>query len=289
MGIIQFDIRHPNGQRESAVIEGERALIGSAAHCDVRLPMDQAAYEHVLVEVIGATLRAESKSENPPATINGMPLTASALGPDSVLGIGRIRVFVTFAPDLLDGANFGSGSTRRKESNPAVQLGLVAVFGVAAYVLLAEDELQIAPPPAQAPALFTEVAAKCPQANPTQAVAYAHEQMTLAHGKRERMPFYVTDGVAAVGLYQVAAACFRLGTFESGWTEADDAANTLKRDLTDDFRARRLRLTHMLKVQDYEMAKQDIAVLRALTDGKTGSYVEWLATVAKQLKGKGKK
>ena len=101
MGIIQFDIRHPDGRRESIVVEGERAMIGSASHCDVRLPMDQAAYEHVLIESLSGTLRAEAKADHPPATINNMPLSASALSADSVLGIGRIRLFVTFVPDLL--------------------------------------------------------------------------------------------------------------------------------------------------------------------------------------------
>ena len=66
MSVLRFEIRYPNGHREAAVVEGERALIGSASHCDVRLPMDAAAYEHVLIEVQGSTLRAESKatSEN---------------------------------------------------------------------------------------------------------------------------------------------------------------------------------------------------------------------------------
>ena len=63
MGIIQFDIRHANGQRESAVVEAERAVIGSAAHCDVRLPMDQAAFEHIVVEVVAGKLRAEPSTE----------------------------------------------------------------------------------------------------------------------------------------------------------------------------------------------------------------------------------
>src|SRR5437773_12176429 len=103
MGIIKFDIRHANGQRESAVVEGQRALIGSAAHCDVRLAMDQSAYEHVLIEVVGSTLRAEARAEQPPATVDGVELVASALSPDAVLGVGNTRLYVSFVPDALDG------------------------------------------------------------------------------------------------------------------------------------------------------------------------------------------
>src|ERR1041384_1890395 len=103
MGIIKFDIRHENGQRESAIVEGQRALIGSASHCDVRLAMDQSAYEHVLIEAVGTTLRAEARSQQPPATLDGVELVASALSPEAVLGLGNTRLYVSFVPDELDG------------------------------------------------------------------------------------------------------------------------------------------------------------------------------------------
>jgi hypothetical protein len=280
MSLIQFDIRHPNGQRESTVVDGQRALIGSGSHCDVRLPMDQAAYEHVRVEVIGDLLRAEAVAENPPATIDGMPLTASTLTRESVLGVGRVRLFVSHVSDLLDGAKVRAAN---KQSSPVLQVGLVAIFAVAAYMLLAEQETAIAPPPAQAPKLFAETTPVCPQQNPIQAVAFGQEQFDLANGKRERMPFFVTDGVAAVGLYRLAAACFTAGGVKSQATEAEEAAASLRKSLSDDFRARQLRLTYSLKVEDYQLAKQDVTVLRGMTSGQKGPYVEWLATAAKQL------
>jgi hypothetical protein len=280
MSLIQFDIRHPNGQRESIVVDGQRALIGSGSHCDVRLPMDQAAYEHVRVEVIGNTLRAEAVAENPPATIDGMPLTASTLTRESVLGLGSVRVFVTHVADLLEGANVKPGS---KQSSPVVQVGLVVVFAVAAYLLLSDQETTIAPPPAQAPKLFAEAAPTCGGKNAIEAVAFGQEQLDLANGKRERMPFFVTDGVEAVGLYQLAAACFKVGGVASQAAEADEAASSLRKSLSDDFRARQLRLTYSLKVGDYELAKQDVAVLRGLTKGQQGTYVDWLTTADRQL------
>jgi hypothetical protein len=286
MSLIQFDIRHPNGQRESTVVDGQRALIGSGSHCDVRLPMDQAAYEHVRIEVIGDTLRAEAVAENPPATIDGMPLTASTLTRESVLGIGRVRVFVNHVADLLEGTNVKSAN---KQSSPLVQVGLLVGFAVAAYLLLAEQDTAIAPPPAQAPKLFAEAAPSCAGKNPIEAVAYAQEQLDLANGKRERMPFFVTDGVEAVGLYKLAAACFKLGGVKSQSEEADEAASSLRKSLSDDFRARQLRLTYSLKVGDYALAKQDVLVLRGLTKGQQGKYVEWLRTADKQLAERGAK
>src|SRR5262245_61389656 len=165
MGVIKVDIRHPNGQRESAVVEGERALIGSASFCDVRLPMDQAAYEHVLIEVHGGTLRAEAKVDNPAATINGMPFAASALAPDAVLGIGNVRLYVSFVTDTLDGPQLDA-KKKKDDSSPAIRaIGLVG-FAVAAYWLLVDPDTPIDPPPATTMSLFSDTAATCPQTTP---------------------------------------------------------------------------------------------------------------------------
>jgi hypothetical protein len=281
MSLIQFDIRYPNGQREAIVVESQRALIGSGSHCDVRLPMDQAAYEHVRVESIGNTLRAEAVAEQPPATINNMPLTQSPLSADSVLGIGSVRIFVGHVSDIMEGAQLSAA--KKKQSAPMVQVALVVGFAAAAYMLLAEPDNEIAPPPTEAPKLFAEAVATCPQSNPVQAVALGQEQLDIADGKRERMPFFVTDGVTAVDLYRVASACFKVGGVKSQEDEARDAAASLAKTLADDFRARQMRLTYSLKVGDYPLAKQDVTVLRALTSGKKGAYVEWLAAAAKQL------
>jgi hypothetical protein len=280
VGIIQFDIRHPNGQREASVVEGERALIGSGSHCDVRLPMDQAAHEQVLIEALGGTLRAEAKADHPPVTLNHMPLGSGTLGADSVLGIGGVRLFVTFVPDLADGANLVA---QKKESKPVLQLALIAGFTAAAFLLLEEDELEIAPPPRELPELFASTAVSCPRSDPVQALALAEERSDLAHGRRERMPFFVTDGVNAVNDYLTAAACFRAGGAAAAANEAEDAAKTLRHDLSDDFRARRIRLTHALALEDYDLARRDVAVLRAMTYGRKGAYVEWLASTEKQL------
>jgi hypothetical protein len=287
MGVIQFDIRHATGQRESTVIEAERAIIGSAAHCDVRLPMDQAAFEHIVVEVVGGTLRAEAKADQPPATINGMPLTSSPLEVDSALGVGRTRLFVKYVPEV-DGSSEAS-SAKKKGSNPAVQVVLLVVLGALAYLLLQDTKSTIAPQPTKAPKLFADKAPSCPKKDPRQAAAFAQDQMLVAHGKRERMPFVMTDGVAAVDMYQVAAACFRLGGREAEAENAKNTAEGLKAYIVNDFRARRLRLDHMLKVEDFEIAAQDVDVLRSLTRGKKGRYVQWLAAVDKQLEPKRKK
>jgi len=283
MGIIKFDIRHPNGQRESAIVEGQRALLGSASHCDVRLAMDQSAYEHVLIEVVGSTLRAEALAQQPPATIDGVELVASTLSPQAVLGVGNVRLYVSFVPDALDGPQL----LEKKQAKSPLGLLLVPLLGALAYLAFWDGESKIAPPPAQVQALFSDAPVSCPQQESSRARAFAEEQTELAEGKQERLPFAIEDGVAAVGLYRLAASCFSAGSEDARAREAEQAAALLKQDLSDEFRARRIRLSHLLTVEDYALALKDVAVLRALTSERKGRYFEWLNQVAEQLKTKG--
>jgi hypothetical protein len=101
------------------------------------------------------------------------------------------------------------------------------------------------------------------------------------------LPFAVRDGVTAAELYDTAAACYRLSGDQSLAKQAAESAATLKQDLTREFRARKLRLAHMLNVQDYALALRDVSVLTALTAGKRGAYVDWLERVLQQLERKG--
>jgi hypothetical protein len=284
MGTIKFDIRHENGQRESAVVEGQRALIGSASHCDVRLAMDQSAYEHVLIEAVGSTLRAEARAEQPPATIDGVELVAGTLSPEAVLGVGRTRLYVSFVPDALDGPQV---LAKQQAKSPLLALALVSVLGVLLYLLFWDGDSKIAPPPAQVQALFSEAAVSCPQQDANRALAFAEEQIELAEGKQERLPFAIEDGVLAVGLYRLAASCFRAGGNAPRASDAEQAGAVLQQDLSDEYRARRLRLSHLLTVEDYTLAFKDVNVLRALTSERKGRYFEWLAQVAEKLKAKG--
>jgi hypothetical protein len=42
----------------------------------------------------------------------------------------------------------------------------------------------------------------------------------------------------------------------------------------------------MLAVEDYELAAHDVQALQALTQGKSGPFVNWLASVKRQLAAK---
>jgi hypothetical protein len=65
MSVLRFDIRHADGRAESLLLDADRVLIGSGAHCEIRLPLDQAAVEHVLIEAPGGIVRAQARAFEP--------------------------------------------------------------------------------------------------------------------------------------------------------------------------------------------------------------------------------
>jgi hypothetical protein len=282
---IRFEIRHADGRTEVATVEGERAIIGHAAHCEVRLPLDQAAAEHIAVEVVGGTVRAETKAFEPAATINGMPFTAMPISADMPIRVGTTRIFI----QLLDVGTKRTGPVaQRPEEGGSPLIRVLALVGVAAgvYVFLPTDEVR-PPAPVEVPTLFAGPAPTCEQRAPDQARAQALALLDSAETARERSPFVAHDGLSAVQLYERAADCFHQGADSTDADDATRSAEQLKDAIALDFRARRVRLEHMLNVGDYELASRDVAVLRDLTSGQHGPWITWLTNIDQMVKSKG--
>ncbi len=283
MSVVRFEIRYADGRKEITNVEGDRMLIGHGAHCDVRLPLDQAANEHVAVEVVGGSVRVETMAFEPPATVNGMPFTNIPILPDVPLKIQGTRIFIALADADVEG-----GAVVQKKKNegtsPAMKVLGLGVLAAGAYMLLGEPQAPLPEAPAQIPALFSTAPAQCPQTSAAAAGATAEEKFDVAEGKRERSPFAPKDGVQAVALYATAAACFRVAGDAERAKDADATAAQLRDEITQDFRARRVRLEHLMAVEDYQLARNDVDVLWSLTEGKSGSWVTWLANARQTIK-----
>jgi hypothetical protein len=275
VSLLRFEIRYGDGRKEILHVDGERALIGNA---------DQAAYEHVAVEVLGGTVRLETKAFEPPATVNGMPFTNIPIGADVPLKIGSTSIFVALGEAPADGSTVVQ--QKKEKTNPILKLLAVIVFPLGGYMLMMDDEVEVSPSPSQVPEIFAAPIQTCPQASPDQAAAFANDKFDMAEGKRERSPFVPKDGVQAVQLYETASACFKVARNPARAADADLAAKQLRTSITLDFRARRVRLEHLMAVADYDLARRDVTVLRALTEGQTGKYVTWLAEINQTLKQK---
>lgn len=281
MSILRFQIQHMNGRIEQINVEAERALIGSGAHCEIRLPIDQASVEHVLIQVGGGNVFAQALVFQPAPTINNVPFTQSPLPADAVLGISQTQILVSVADEV--GAGAVIKGKEKKKSNPVVLLiggGLIVAI---LYMLNAQVSVDDIGGPPKEPALFGAVQEVCEQSGP-QALARARERHILADAKRERRPFHVQDGVQAVPEYEVASACYRKGGDVRLANETIDLANGLRREMEDDYRTHRMRLEHCMSVADDLTARKEVKVLLAFTEGKSGPYVEWLSALDRKYK-----
>lgn len=275
---LSFEIRHADGRLERTAAEASRIVIGSGAHCDVRLAADQAAFEHVAIEAQPAGLVVRSLATTPPTTLDGVVLSAQLLGGAATLRIGATQIQITrvvHAPSTKSG---GIG---------AAMIAKLAVVGllIGAIVMasrMGKEEAIAAPP--EMPELFAKTSNECPRKDVAEARAVADDQRANADGARERSPFDPREARSAVKSYEIAAACYRLAQSAEASADAAQSAKRMRDETLLDFRARRVRLDRVLLVNDYELASQDVIVLRALTEGQQGEYAQWLASVAQEIK-----
>lgn len=282
MSFLKFQIRHPNGQVEHLNVDGERVMIGSGAHCEIRLPVDQAALESVLVQQTASGVYAKALSFDPPPTLNNTPFSQAPVQAESVLGIGQMQIYVTISEEA--GGKAVVTKEKTKTSPLTVVLAALCALAGAYYMLAGDEQAESGAQPQQVPDLWDATPAACPQSAPEQALARAREVHQVADARRERRPFHVQDGVAAVPLYELASSCYQRGGEQARATETANAAAGLKAEMQQDFRTHRVRLDHLLTIKDWAPARREARVLLQYMEGKQGEYVTWLSNLDRQLK-----
>ncbi len=276
-------IRRPNAADEELHAQVERVIIGSAAHCEVRLPIESAAPEHVELTVSGGRIFARARAFEPAPTIGGSPFVQGFVDPGGEIAIGPVRI----APSLTEGVSTRVAAEKGKSSSTM----RLAVMGGAAAVLLfmslgggGDDAMQgpgagVLPPPLWGPAPTT-----CPQNSPTQALALAEERRRMGEGKRERRPFHLQDGVAAIPLFELASVCYMTAGDGALATTTAQAAKDLRTKVNEDYHAHQVRLEHAISVKDGATVWHEVAALLAMTDGLSGPYVSWLTNLQRAMR-----
>jgi hypothetical protein len=279
MSLLSIQVTTPATAPQSYSIESDCVRIGTAAHCEVRLPIGDAAAVHVTLEVRGdGEIYAEANSFQPAPVIDGKAFSVTKLLPSALLEIGqtRIRACVAEAPS--------TGRTKKKGKSSAL-IRVAAAIGIplAIWQIASDpaDELQDAP--RKAPDLFAVASASCPQSRADSAAAYGLEQARLGDAKRQRRLFHAHDGVQAVGLYRVGAACMRSGGDAGSARDLDAQADVLQREIESDYRTHRVRLEHALSVHERAAAREEVQALRDLTTGQSGEYVTWLSNLDRRM------
>ncbi len=281
MDVLHFRILHFDGRVEELTAESPNVLVGTGSHCEIRLPIGQGSVEHVLVQATPAGLRARARAFDPPPTIDGVEFTQAPVPPDGEIVIGKTRIRVSTLSDVEADLPTAGGKGPR---NP--RLYAYVVFGVAACLLMVvakrRGKASLAEP-AKVPGLWGAPAGACPQSTPDEALATARARVDLARSKRERSPFHPEDGVAAVPLYQVAAACFRAAGDADDADDASAEAGAIERALGEDFREHRVRLQRAMAQKEWPRAEHEAQVLSTFLANAPGEYADWLAALRRKL------
>ena len=278
---LRFHVRHADGRVEVLVVDSDHTLVGSGAHCEIRLPPEQSAVEHLEVSMTPGGVYGRTRTLDKLATLNGVPFEQSPIQPTDVIAIGLTQLQIAIV-EIEDNPNVIK--KKKQQTSPITYVLALLALPLAAYVLLADDGARTgAGIPKDVPELWPAPIGACPVSAQDQAGAMAAEKRVLADAKRERRPFHVQDGVAAVPLYEVAAACFKNAGDVERAQSASDAGSELRTRVGEDYRAHRVRLEHALSVNDLTTAQKEVRVLRAFTDGLAGDYVVWLGNLDRQL------
>lgn len=281
MQVLKFDVRFPDGRIEELRLDSERATIGSGGHCEIRLPVDQAAVEHVAIQLTPGGVFAEARAFQPPPTVNGSPFTRTQLVPGSVLGVGQVQIYAT-AVEIM-GAD-GAKKTENKTSPLTIVMALV-VMPLALWMIFQDQGGDgVGAAPKEIPELWDAPTTTCSVQGKEGALSRGWDQFAKAASKQERRPFHIPDGVQAVPAYEEAGACFQAAGEIEQAKRAAATGSKLRRDIADDFRTHRVRLEHALATKKWETAQKEVKVLLAFLAGKDGDYVNWLSALERRLR-----
>lgn len=271
---LKFRLVGEDGRVETLLVDADRALVGSAAHCEVRLP-GSTAYEHLEVFVHAGAACFATRPLGVAAGVpwlDGEPCAEGVLSHWSKLSVGATALsveIVTLGPP--------------KAKPPLWAFGALAVIAVGTLTTLAAARGSVAELPAipEAPALLSPVdGASCGRDGDVEELAaLGAERLRVGLSKRERTPFAPREGVEAVAHLDAAAACFeRAGKREDAATAKASAAS-MRAKVEQEYRIRRLRLEHAYRIHDPAAVKRELAVLVPMTAGLRGPYTDWLAAL----------
>jgi hypothetical protein len=272
---------HRRGKVELLELQTDRALVGSGAHCDVRLAPDEAAVEQLAVESRDDEVFVRVYAFDPPCRLNGAPFLEGRLSPDALIEFGPVALCVRLT-ELSQGAR--PAEKTASGTHPAVQaLALVALaFGF--YFVLnrmpaPDSALSSAEQP---PALFTAQPPGCPQADLEAARSLAEQDHQDADNRRERSPFYPRDGLSAVPLYERATACYeRAGEHEAA-RETREAAKSLKQRMADEFHVRQVRIERFIAQEKLDALRHEVLLTAEFVQDKSHPYAHWLSALARE-------
>lgn len=277
-GALRIEI-HRGKKLTALEIQAERALIGSGAHCDVRLAPDEAAIEQLAIETLDEEVHVRVLALDRRCLLNGAPFLEGRLQPTSMLELGNVFICAKFI------ARQATETKKRGKSATPPAFQAVALAGLAVgfyYVLNDPSGSAAARRVAPSPPSLAMTDEPCPQEDPVTASSLAVETLFAAENKRERAPFYPSDGLAAMRMFARAGSCYERAGNEPAAHDAREAAAQLQRRLSDELHVRHVRLERLLAQQKYAEAKREGQLIAEFIADPTHEYNQWLSAVVRE-------
>jgi hypothetical protein len=271
---LSVHVSHEGGGDERYIVDSERALVGSAAHCEIRLPQEVSAPAQVELVYRDGALHATAVALDPPVFVDRMRLTTTAWQGRGVLRIGGTTIRVE--PVAL------GAKGKNREWVFAVALG-VPILAAAASFALTRPASAGNPQYADPPTLFDEPVASCPVKEAEQALAFADEKSRVALAKRERGPFSPRDAVDAVPLVEVARACYAIAGETEAAQQSAELVTQMRRKLEEEYAMRRVRLEHAFETGNAASIRRELDYLLPMTSHRQGLYVDWLVALKRSV------
>jgi hypothetical protein len=249
-----------------------RAVVGKGPTADISLDVPGVIAQHFRVKLGPNEVDLRLAPGARPLAYEGRPFSGGAIPYGSDFYLDRVR-FSCVKP--------------KQEANskllPLLLACLVVVGGVLALLWSNQSELATnSEANEQEVVLFPEAPA-CPQ---TDAPGAAHKALSLeraARTKRERYRYAAHDGLEAGRLYAQAAKCYLAAGDAAGKQRVDKEGDDWRQQVTQEFRAARLRLRSTLQAKDLNGALNAISSLQRMLVGEPLPYASYLASTERQI------
>lgn len=283
MHSCSFEIHYENGKVETVVIDDDRVLVGSGAHCDIRLAPEIGAFEHLVLTAEESGFVARVIAKGGRATVDGAPFRTVVMTDGAMLAIGDVRLVYR---ECVAVDRFAGGARKKKSRFLAL---FAAVFvPLATFVALHSGNAAAFGPPSNVPSPLAEPLKACPAETREQAAALAREKEIVAQAKRQRWKFYTRDGVEAVMLFEVASACHTAAGNVEGAKASALLATAMRAGVLQEFQVYRVRLERAIERNDARVALAQIHFLRDMLYSRDieDDYVRWLTIMQRKLEAK---
>lgn len=270
---LRFSIERAGVPPEVLEVDAPRALVGSGAHCEVRLAAHEAAPEQLLVRCTRQGLDAVCCGAPAATLLDGAPFVRGAITDGARFSIGDCRVRVERI------GNAGGSRTQGSGRLPVVVLGVASLAALVALLLDPAGAGSIAPPP-HTPALWEPSdAQRCARSASDQAHELGQMHWQAGLMKQERSPYHLEDALTAVSLFQQARACFEQAGDGAAAARGEREFERLLRELEADYHRRRVLLERAIEQSDWRTAAREASALQRLLGGRHAEYTGWLSNV----------